>query len=124
MATSAFAVVRKLALSAPVTLPSVSIARSSHGGHELIAAGFGHCSGSSFRPPAWYSAWIRGLPHPWLSEDCRWVLALGESALRGCGVRDGELFPGDLGEIWEKLRAWGLGGETECLCEETRVFLK
>lgn len=94
---SAFAFIGRLALSAPVTCPGFSYCRRSHGGHEFIAAGFGHCGGRSDWPPPWHSPWIRGLPHAKLSEDCRWVLALGESALRGSGVRDRGLFPGDLG---------------------------
>lgn len=109
-------------------LPSLpSHRRSSHGVHEFTAAGFGHCGGRTVWPPPGRSAWFRGLPHARRSEDYRWVLAQGESALRGSGARDRGLFPVTLvgpGGSREKLRAWGLRGEMEHgLCGETESSL-
>lgn len=86
----------------PLLSPVLPIARSRHGGYELAAAGFGHCGGRSVWPPPGHSAWTRGLSLAWLSEASRWVLALGESALRGSGVRDRGLFQGDLGGTWRE----------------------
>jgi hypothetical protein len=77
-----FILIGELARSASVARP---IARRSHGGHEFIAAGFGHCVDSSVRPLCGHSTRIRRVSHPGLSEDCRWVLALGERANRRAG---------------------------------------
>lgn len=82
MAAPAFAFTGGLSLPAPVAHPTSSPARSSHGGHEPAAAGFGRRADSAVWPPCWHQARSREFSHTELPEDCRWVQAL-ETRVRG-----------------------------------------